>query len=261
MRVLIIGIATFVVNLIIGCAAVNSPSGGHDIHDPIIPSTPSVIPLTIGSSWEYWSTWYDTSGKIIQLANRTLMQSIPGGFVMVNDTVLQDPNNGYYNNSNDNTGKYVYKLEWDNIDSGLLVRHIGSGDLNQRGLYIIGTYTHATPALYRIPVRWLAYPADKGTTYTVALPGEDSSEVVTMQVVETAATFYAPVKNRIGASPVLFKDSCYLYKETVKSTELYYYYHPDIGCIGYLKYVNNKLVVTYILTSYKNDQYGYRAYE
>lgn len=259
MRVLIIGLTTVIVSMIVGCS---SPSdvGGSEVNMPPIPSTRSILPLTIGSTWEYWSTWYDTSGVKVQLPDRTLKKSIPGGFVMENDSVLINPNNGYYYN-NTSPEKYVYKLEWEDVDSGLLVRHIGSGDLNQRGLYIIGTYTHATPALYPTPVLWLAYPAKKGVTYTVALPGEDSSEIVTMQVMETAATFYAPVKNRIGASPLLFKDSCYLYKETVKSTESYYYYHPDIGCIGYLKYVNNKLIVTYILTSYNNDQYGYRAYE
>jgi hypothetical protein len=259
MRVLISGIAIFVTSIIIGCTDLN-PSGGSEIDPPLIPSTKSILPLTIGSSWEYWSSWYDTSGVKMQLPDRTLKKSIPGGFVMENDSVLINPDNGY-NNNNISPEKCVYKMEWEDVDSGLLVRHIGSGDLNQRGLYIAGKYTHSTPVLYHNYVLWLAYPANKGTTYTVALPGVDSSDIVTIQVMETNATFYAPIKDRTGVSPLLFKDSCYLYKETVKSTESYYYYHPDIGCIGYLKYVNNKLVVTYVLTSYKIYQHSSYAYE
>lgn len=253
MRVFIIVMVIFVVNAIIGCSSPSSP-GGSEINPPSIPSTKSILPLITGCSWEYWSCWYDTSGAKIELSNRTLKRSIPGGYILENESVLINPDNGnYYRSESD--GKYVYKLEWNDADSGLLVRHIGSGDLNKRGLYIAGTYTHSTPLLYKDPILWLAYPAPKGTIYTVAFPGDDTSEIVTMQVMETAATFYAPVKDRYGASPVLFKDSCYLYKETVKAIETYYYYHPDIGCLGYLKYVNGKLVTSYIMTSYTSNRY------
>jgi hypothetical protein len=255
MRIVISGIVCFAVCVIIGCSAPNSPSGGT-IDPPPIPSTKSILPLNIGNSWEYWSSWYDTSGEKIVLSDRTLERSIPGGFILEND-VLINPNSNNYYTTDESSGKYVYKLEWEDIDSGILVRHIGTGDIDKRGLYIAGIYTHSTPTLYREPILWLSYPAKKGTTYTVAFPGEDSSEIVTMQVMETAARFYAPVRDREGASPVFFKDSCYLYKETVKLTESYYYYHPDIGCLGYMKYVNGRLVTSYIMTSYKNSSYRY----
>lgn len=250
MRILLVGILAAVAYVIVSCADMNAPGGGID--DPLIPSTPSIMPLNVGSEWEYLSSWYDTSGTKIQLSDRVLTRAIREGLVLENDSTLVTPNNATYY-SVENSSRYVYKLEWEYVDSGLLVRPIGTGDLDKRGLYIAGVYVHMTTTLYHDPVRWLAYPAKKGTTYTVAFPGEDSSEIKIIQVMETAATFYAPVQNRVGASPVLFKDSCYLYKETYKSSETYYYYHPDIGCLGYLRYVNNKLVTSYIMTKYRSN--------
>ncbi len=256
MRIFITTIMYFAAYVIVGCSSPNA-SGVSEIDQPPIPSTESIVPLNIGSYWEYWTSWYDTTGEKFQLSDRTLKRSIPGGFILENDSVLVDPNTINYYTTGESSGKYVYKLEWEDVDSGLLVRHIGTGDMDKRGLYIAGTYKHSTPLLYNAPVLWLAYPAKKGTIYTVAFPGEDSSEIITMQVMETAATFYAPIRNREGASPVFFKDSCYLYKETVKSTESYYYYHPGIGCLGYLKYVNGKLITSYIMTSYTSGRYYY----
>ncbi|MBN1601609.1 MAG: hypothetical protein JW915_08375 [Chitinispirillaceae bacterium] len=251
MRRLVVYVILLGSYFLIGCS-LNSPGDALcGIDDPPLPSTESICPLIIGNHWEYWSTWYDTNGIKIQLSDRTLFRSIPGGYLLFNDDTLISPEN--FRNSSSYSQKsyqYVYKYEWENLDSGLLLMHIGSGDLNKRGLYIVGEYAHQNKVLYEDAVLWLSYPSTKGTVYQVALPGRDSSETLVMQVMETATKFYAPIENRHGASPVYFRDSCYLYKESDASTETYYYYHPAIGCLGYLKYRNGKLITTYTLKKY-----------
>jgi hypothetical protein len=255
MRNAVVYLIMLIAYFLTGCSNLSSPTAGSDdIDGPPLPSTESICPLTVGSYWEYWSTWYDTNGVKIQLSDRILSRSIPDGYLLEGDSLISRYDNNYYSQYT-KPAQYVYKYEWENLDSGLLLRHIGTGDLVQRGLYIAGEYAHANSTLYDSAVLWLTYPSTKGAVYSVRLPGKDSSETATMEVIETAAQFYAPIENRIGASPVYFRDSCYLYKESVKATETYYYYHPKVGCLGYLKYRNGKLVTTYILRKYSTNQY------
>jgi hypothetical protein len=255
MRSIYSSIAIGAVCFFTGCSSLNAPAG---ISDPPLPSTQSICPLIIGSSWEYWSTWYDSSGAKVQLTNRTLTRRIPDGYFLGKDNTLV-PSRQYSSFSKNETiaEEYLYKYEWEYLDSGLLVKHTGSGDLDKRGLYIAGEYAHDSVELYEKAVLWLAYPSAKGITYPVALPGRDSSGTVIMEVVETSAGFYAPIENRYGASPVYFRDSCYLYKESIGTTETWYYYHPDIGCLGYLKYSNGKLITSFILKKYVSDSWLY----
>jgi hypothetical protein len=244
------------INVLIGCSNSMDVAGNSGIDDPPFPSTESICPLKVGSHWEYWGTWYDTNGLKIQLSDRAITRTIPNGYLLQDNNVLTSSNNNSYYNPNNGNQEYVYRYEWEDLDSGLLVRHIGGGDLDKRGLYIAGKYVHEANTLYDAPVLWLAYPSNKGRVYTIALPEMDSSEIVTMEIMETNAKFYAPIENRQGASPLYFKDSCYLYKETIKTSETYYYYQPKIGCMGYLKYKNGKLAVTYILKRY-NTEWNY----
>lgn len=230
----------------------SSPMGGSSIGAPPIPSTGSIWPLGIGNSWEYWYTCYDSTGNKLPLTDRTLSRSIPGGFVQLNDTVLTPVDNIIYY---DKVDRYVYKFEWENLDSGMFVRHIGDGDLSKRGLYIVGEYSHQTATLYDTAVLWLAYPAAAGKIWTVALPGKQPLTSTTMELISSNAHFYIPATEGERASPLVFRDSCYLYKETIGEYTTYYYYHLDIGCLGYLQYKNDVLNVTYILRTFKKNYY------
>lgn len=231
--------------LFYGCVGGLSP-----IDSPPIPTTKSICPLGIGNHWEYWYTRYDSAGNSIPLTDRTLSRSIPGGLALYNDS-LYTPGVSNYNGQNSYEGtaiEYLYKFEWEDLDSGLLVRHIGDGELSKRGLYIEGRYVHQSASLFDSSILWLAYPGSAGTKWTVDLP--DDSASFTMEIVSTDARFYIPSGSGERTSPLFFRDSCYLYKETTGDYNTYYYYHPDAGCLGYMQYKNGKLEVTYILTSF-----------
>jgi hypothetical protein len=255
MRPVIVVLVLFVIFILIDCSMdADNPFKESGIDDPPIPTTSSIFPLAVGNHWTYWYTKYDSAGIKIPLSNRILTRKIPGAykFTSEGDLVPYEKRYGTHTNSS----KYVYKLEWEDLDRGLLVMHVGDGDLSSRGLYIVGEYSNDTTTLYTTRVLWLAFPASKGAEWTVSLPGNDSSVNVTkMELVDHNALFYAPVGNRYSASPVYFRDSCYLYKEAIDNFTTYYYFHPKVGCLGYLQYQDSTLVTTYIMTDFEKKYY------
>jgi hypothetical protein len=131
--------------------------------NPPFPTTQSILPLGIGNSWTYSLTAYDTLGNKIVPSSVTLALRIPGGFGLVGDTTLIALSWQNYNQTFDG---FVYKFEWDALDSGPLVIHRGSYPLGSRGLYVIGWYRRSETHLFASERLWLAYPADSGKTWT-----------------------------------------------------------------------------------------------
>jgi hypothetical protein len=228
----------------ISCAL--SPLDATNIDKPPTPATQSILPLGMDNRWIFWYTSYDSSGNMLPLVNRVLQKEVAGVYGLTSDNRLISFDSLWYEK---NIELYIYKYEWGHLDSGYLVFHNGKGELYQRGLYITGTYKKENLIRFDSAILWFPYPAVSGTKWSVLLPGSDSSSVCQMELVSTTSTFLIPVNN--GAVPALKKDSCYLYKEINEKTVSYYYFHPEIGCLGYLRYENGILAATYNLNSYK----------
>jgi hypothetical protein len=228
-----------------GCGMyMKAPTGTPQ--SPPFPATPSILPLAVENQWNYSYTAYDSLGIKINPSRITLVLKLAGGYGLVNDTQLVAIT---WQNYQQNFPAYVYKYEWDNLDSGALVVHRGAYPLGSRGLYVIGWYRHGETHLFPQEKLWLAYPADSGKTWTYNPDSaNDSASAVTMEILSTHARFFVPNPGMMTAGAFY---ECYLYKETSNGWESYYYYNPDIGCVGYLSYCGGKLRASYYLKLFK----------
>lgn len=141
--------------------------------------------------------------------------------------------------------EYVYQYEWEDTDSGVLVTY---RDLHVTpGVYIVGEFVGNDASLRDTPVLWLAYPATEGHS-TVLSRDTATGDSVTIAVMGTSQAFY---HKSDGPLPIRYYD-CYLYRETTGESEIYYYYHPSFGALGYLRYNSGKLRTSYILESFSS---------
>jgi hypothetical protein len=229
-----------------GCAAQHAPTSAGTPQNPPFPATPSILPLATGNSWTYSLTAYDSMGRKIAPSRVELTLALPGGYGLVGDTQLVTLT---WQNRNDSFTAYVYKYEWDNRDSGALVVHRGGYQLDKRGLYVIGRYLGNETHLFPSEKLWLAYPADSGKTWQFNPDSAgDSASAVTMEILSTRASFFVADPQTMTAGSFV---ECYLYKETGADFASYYYYNPDIGCVGYLGYSGGKLRESYYLKQFK----------
>jgi hypothetical protein len=231
--------------LLANCAAYPTSSGVETPQYPPFPSTKSILPLAIGNTWTYSLTAYDSLGRTIVPARGNLNLALPGGYGLVGDTQLVALT---WQNYRDSFSEYMYTYEWDQRDSGALVVHHGDYALGHRGLYVAGWYSGTVTHLFPAEKLWLAYPADSGSTWAYAPDSSgDTASAVIMEVISTHASFFVPDAQSMAAGRFI---DCYLYKETGAGYESYYYYSPDIGCVGYCRYTGDKLRETYILTGF-----------
>lgn len=223
-----------------------SLAGAGSPQTPPFPKTQSILPLAVSNQWIFSYTAYDsTTGAMISPNRVDLHLGITGGYGLKNDTQLVRLT--WYNQS-DSYSAYAYQFEWEQSNHGYLVVYRDLYPLASRGLYIIGEYQDSTPQLYPQEKLWLAYPADSGRTWQLNLDSaNDSTQTITMEVLSTHASFYCADSS--SGTALSFCD-CIVYKETDANSVSYYYYNEKIGPIGYLQYVNGKLSVTYLLTSY-----------
>lgn len=229
--------------LLASCGAYPTASGTPQ--NPPFPATQSILPLAIGNSWSYSLTAYDSLGNRIAPSRADLELTLPGGYGLIGDTQLVTLS---WQNYNQNFAAYVYKYEWDSRDSGALVVHRGDYPQGSRGLYVVGWYRGTATHLLAAEKLWLAYPADSGSTWAYAPDSSgDTASAVIMEVISTHASFFAPDAQSMATGRFI---DCYLYKETGAGYKSYYYYTPDIGCVGYCRYTGDKLRETYILTGF-----------
>jgi hypothetical protein len=236
LRILVVAAAFFS-----GCTNY-APMMSGSPQNPPFPATRSILPLSTGLTWNYSLTAYDSMGNKIVPNRIDLTLSLPGGFGLEDDTRLVELT---WDNFQKQFPAYAYKYEWDNRDSGAIVVHRGAYELGKRGLYVIGWYRRTETRLFQKEKLWLAYPADSGKTWIFHPDSSDDGVPAdTLEIVSTQAKFFVPDKKSITAGSFY---ECYLYKETNGPSVSYYYYHPDIGCVGYLRYWNGNLRESYYL--------------
>ena len=239
--------AAILVCLVGGCGMMMKPPTGTP-QNPPFPKTASILPLATGNQWLYSLTAYDSAGNKINPSRVELHLSIAGGYGLQNDTELVTLD---WNNHNQKFPAYVYKYEWEQADAGALVVYRDLYPLAIRGLYVVGEYKDSLTKLYKTEQMWLAYPADSGKTWIFNLDTSgDTASAVAMEILSTRARFFVPDANSMAAGA--FYD-CYLYKETSGGSVSYYYYNPDIGCVGYLNYSGGRLRESYFLKQFNGN--------
>jgi hypothetical protein len=228
---------------VIRCSS--APSDAASDSDHPIPSTRSVVPLQLDNRWTYHYTMYDSAGNVEPLSDRSLECAITGIYKRDGSTLL--PVDGYEARS-DTTGRYIYRYEWENLDSGYLVEHVGSGELERRGLYIVGTFVGAANTLFDAAQLWYAYPASTNEPWQIDIPGGDTA-LSTFECVSKVHKEYFVTLDGSGPSPLRFIDSCYLFKQTIHEHVFYHCFHPDYGKLSMLHYYKGILRESYILTA------------
>jgi hypothetical protein len=212
---------------------------------PPFPRTKSVLPLGNGNKWVYSATAYDSAGNKIDPSRAELHLAITGVFGLDrNNTLIK-----LDRSTRDSTFPcYAYKYEWENADSGLLVVYRDYYPLELRGLYVVGDYVGDSTRIYAKEKLLLSYPAADGRTWVVAPDSADSTSLPdSFETVTTTAQFFVP---DAGSMTAVTSYTCLLYKETLGPTVCYYYYYPDIGCVGTLRYKNGVLRQSTILKNF-----------
>lgn len=250
MRIAVVLFCTIVL-LLFGCGVM--PDMASEPTSPQNPPTPrlaGILPLTSGNHWKYSYSSYDSLGNAT-LRRMDLDLSIPRAYgVTYEDSLVPLTEMAYYHSSwsydTSDFREYVYAYEWENSDSGVLITY---RDLHVTpGVYVVGEYTGNRARLSDSPVLWLAYPASEGFT-TVFTRDTSTGDSVTITVMGTSEAFYHATD---GPMPVEFYQ-CYLYRETTGESQIYYYYHPSFGALGYLRYAGGKLRTSYILKSFTSQ--------
>mgnify|MGYP000732581533 CR=1 FL=1 len=233
-----------------GCANkgmdVNAPGTPQD---PPLPRTPSILPLGRGYRWAYSYSDYDSTGAAVRSREELNLEignvyGVSGGRL----TLLES--SAY----RDTFEYYAYEYEWENANEGFIVAYRDL-HIDTPGLYILGEYNAGSRTLYSSPLLWLAYPSQPGASWTLAIPDSAGADTVTMTLVDTRAAFYAAETGLSDMAAVRFYERCCLYRQAAGSSESWYYYNDEVGCVGYLNYIDGKLRRSYILQSFSQGQY------
>jgi hypothetical protein len=238
--------------MMVGCSASMAPSAnGISPQHPPVPRANSPLPLSEGNQWIYSYSDYDSAGNRI-VSREPLELDMPGVYGLTGTTLTRIS----WQNYQTTFPSYVYEYEWEQYNEGYLLAYRNNAAV--RGLYILGQYKGTTPVLYDSAVLWLAYPAAPGKTWelTGGFAG-DSAAPATMEVVSNNEPYYYIDVNASGPSKLKFFE-CYLYKESIGDSVTFYYYHEDVGALGYLMYVGGKLRQTYLLQSFTNTEMSSR---
>jgi hypothetical protein len=237
---------SLLVALLYGCSYDGVSSGTPQT--PPLPRTESILPLTVGHQWTYSSNRYDSAGTVSH--EGTLNLSLPGVYgVRATDSVVVRLNQNNYNEYSPHFMEYLYEYEWEEYKSGYLLAYRDI-DIDTPGLYIVGTYQNTRPQLYAKGILWLAYPAEKGFSWSFSYPG--TTDTINMQVMETDTTWYH--HNLVSAAPASLRFyHCYLYRESLGDSSSQYFYNEDVGALAWFRFYRDSLVRAYTLTRF--DQY------
>jgi hypothetical protein len=249
MRLNILAVSLALALLSAGCSMLSpdTKSGGasENFISPPFPRTKSIMPLSIGNRWMFSYTAYDSLGKMIIPNRLDLHLSISGGYGLTGGSTL-DPVDTWTSRKKYDT--YIYRYEWEEQDSGILVTYRDLYPLERRGLYAVGEYKGGNARLFPTEQLWLAYPADSGKTWQYSTDGSgDSSTMSSMELISTRGRYYFP--NNKSMTALSFCD-CYVYKETMDNSTYYYYFNETLGLVGCQHFIDDKLRVTFLLKSY-----------
>ena len=231
------------VALWVRCAMPVAP--GTEGSDHPFPTTASILPLQKGNRWIYRYTSFDSTGRQESLPDRDLQLGITRIYYLneENRLVQVDRHDGY-----DSTRRYIYGYEWENLDSGYLVYHQGTGDVARRGLYIAGTFVDTQAVLYNTPRLWYAYPVGNINSWEIVLPGNDTASSVYECISKTEKAWFGRFIADDPA-PLEFIDSCYLFRQTAGDDVYLHSFHPAHGKISMRYYREGVLRESYILLS------------
>ncbi|MBN1307129.1 MAG: hypothetical protein JXA18_04375 [Chitinispirillaceae bacterium] len=221
----------------------NVKEGGASDHP--IPTTAGILPLQVDNRWTYRYTMFDSAGNRASFPDRDLKLAITGMYRRSEggELVPITRYDGY-----DSAEQYFYRYEWESLDSGYLVCHRGTGDIGGRGLYIAGTFVHERTVLFDTARLWYAYPGDDLTSWTIDLPGGDTVSSAIECVSTTDAAWFGRFEAN-DPSPLVFLDSCYLYRETIGEDVYYHCFHPAHGRMSMRHYRGGVVRESYVLIS------------
>ena len=232
--------------LLSGCMAEGdavTPSTGGGPLDPPLPRTGSIMPLDAGTEWHYHHVVRDTLGEIVD-RNPHLDAAIGRtyGVTLSGDVVRYT-----HENRDGIFTEYYSEFEWEAAGSGSLLSYRDT-HLNGSapGVYLMGEFQGDSLTIYASPHLLLAYPADEGFSWTF----EQDSVNVTMTLVSTDTTIHLMVTDGVESLlPITFAP-CSLYRRETPSETSYHFYHKDYGEVACQRYVQRRLVRSYILTSF-----------
>lgn len=220
--------------------------GGFGDHP--VPATPGILPLQTDNRWIYYYQVFDSTGNRIAFPRDTLILTITGVYLRSGDS-LQDVEEFIYKTEVEKEN-LVYRYEWDNRDSGYLVSHRSTGNVNDRGLYIVGEFQHNDWQLFDTVRLWYSYPCEPNISWEILLPGEERDTSL-YKCISTEDTAWVKEKQSSSMSPLLFLNDCYMYKQEVDGYIYYHQFHPDYGKISLRGYKDGVLRECYYLVDWE----------
>ena len=240
-RVVCVILCTFSLMLLQCTMAMDAGNASETDHP--IPTTPGIIPLQEGNRWIFRYTMFDSIGLQESFPDRDLKLEITGIYFL-------DSVRGLVRisrlNWRDSAERYYYRYEWESLDSGYIVYHQGTGPVNERGLYIAGTFVDSHAVLFDTARLWYAYPAGDAVVWKIDLPGGDTA-FSTVECVSKTTAAWMYRQHADDFSPLLFLDSCYLYRQTVGDDAYYHCFHPLHGRVSMRHYHRGVLRESYLL--------------
>ncbi|MBN1577811.1 MAG: hypothetical protein JW913_14720 [Chitinispirillaceae bacterium] len=230
---------------ILQCAMRDMAAGSEVPSDHPIPTTASILPLQADNRWIYRYSTFDSTGSLQPFPDRDLKLAITGMYRLGEGGELVPITRYEYYDSAD---QYFYRYEWESLDSGYLVCHRGTGEVNARGLYIAGTFVREQTVLFDTARLWFAYPGGEVTLWTIDLPGGDTVASTIECASKTDAAWFSRSDSQ-EPSPLVFLDSCYLYREKIGEDVYYHCFHPAHGKVSMRHYYKGVLRESYVLIS------------
>jgi hypothetical protein len=222
-----------------GCSL--SPVGGSSDHP--VPTTPGIIPLQNGNQWRYRYTTFDSTGENAGFPVRELRLAITGIYRFHPDSGLLPVHRYEQYRSSE---RFVYRYEWESLDSGYLVYHQGTGSVNARGLYIAGLFRGEETVLFDTAHLWYAYPAGDTVMWEIVLPGGAAHTSVIELITSNEKSWFSQ-SHDTASSPLIFISGCYRYRQTVGEWVYYHTFHPEYGKISMRGYRSGILRESYVL--------------
>ena len=246
MKRLFIPVVVSMVAGVLQCSLSPMEGGATDTDHPI-PTTASILPLQEGNRWVFRYTMFDSSGKQMPFPDRDLKLEITGMYQLDDNRQLIPVS---HHDGFDSSLQYVYRYEWESLDSGYLVSHRGTGPVDLRGLYVVGSFVDTHTVLFDTALLWYAYPAGELLAWDIDLPGGDTVASM-MECFTKTGTAWMYRQNTEVPSPLLFLDSCYIYLQTAGDDTWYHCFHPAHGKVSMRHYHNGVLRESYVLVSEK----------
>lgn len=202
-----------------GCGSSDVPSGSAGTDVPY-PEFNAIIPLEVSSSKSFRHTLYNAAGDSI-ISQDPLSYDIHECLILNGTTLTLFE---AYDTLQEND-TIVFSYQWRSSNKGLFIGHINMDATTTGGLFVYGEYSDTGYTIYNEPILWLKYPASSGDSWEYATDTDTS----TYEVVQHNAPFAISPTESVPA---------YLYKKTSGSIESYYYYHPDVGLLACIEYVD-----------------------